>query len=91
MAEICRETVHNLTLEGREQLCVTGVSEVDSFDEEAIVMLTSKGKLIVRGKNLHIEKLSVEIGELTVEGFVNSLEYADDMRSGGGFFARLFG
>ena len=91
MAEIARELNHTLTMDGREHLCVTGVTEVDSFDEETVVMLTSKGKLVLRGQSLHIEKLSVDIGELSVDGFVQSLEYSDDIRSGGGFLARLFG
>ena len=91
MTEIARELNHTLTMVGRERLCVTGVTEVDSFDEETVVMLTSKGKLVLRGQGLHIEKLSVDIGELSVEGFVRSLEYSDDIRSGGGFLARLFG
>ena len=91
MTEIARELNHTLTMDGREHLCVTGVTEVDSFDEETVVMLTSKGKLVLRGQGLHIEKLSVDIGELSVEGFVRSLEYSDDIRSGGGFLARLFG
>lgn len=91
MTEVGKELTHLLTLDARERLCVTGVSEVDSFDEEAVVMLTSKGKLVVRGRELHIEKLSVDIGELTVEGMIQSLEYSDDFRNGGGFFARLFG
>ena len=91
MTEIARELNHTLTMDGREHLCVTGVTEVDSFDEETVVMLTSKGKLVLRGQGLHIEKLSVDIGELSVDGFVRSLEYSDDIRSGGGFLARLFG
>ena len=90
MNDLKKEMNHALSLDDRERLCVSGVSEVDSFDEETVVMLTSKGRLIVRGHGLHIEKLSVDIGELTVEGTVNSLEYSDDFRTGGGFFARLF-
>jgi len=91
MTDLKKELEHHLTLDERERLCVSGVTEVDSFDEETIVMLTSKGKLVIRGQNLHIDKLSVDIGELSVEGTINSLEYADDLRIGGGFFARLFG
>ncbi len=90
MAEMRNELPHSLSLDSRERLCVSGVTDVDSFDEDTVIMLTSKGKLVIRGSNLHIEKLSVDIGELVVEGIINSLEYSDDMRSGGGFFARLF-
>ena len=90
MTELGKEFGHRLTLEARERLCVTGVSEVDSFDEETVVMMTARGKLIVRGQGLHIEKLSVDIGELAVEGMIQSLIYSDEIRSSG-FLARLFG
>ena len=51
-----------------EQLTVSGVEEVESFDENTIVMLTVKGTLVVRGEDLHIEKLSLDGGDLKVEG-----------------------
>ena len=85
------ETEHRLVLEGREQLTVTGVEEVESFDENTIVMYTSRGTLIVRGENLHIEKLSLDGGDLKVEGDIDSLTYEDGSREkGGGFLSRLF-
>ena len=83
---------HRLELEGRERLLVTGVEEVERFDEEEIVMSTVRGTMVVRGTGLHIEKLSLDGGELKVEGNVDALTYEDE--GGGertGFFARLFG
>ena len=53
-------------------------------------MSTSKGSLVVRGEDLHIEKLSLDGGDLKVEGSVDSLTYEDDAGDRGGFFARLF-
>ena len=44
------EAVHHILLEGREQLTVSGVEEVESFDENTIVMSTVKGTLVVRGR-----------------------------------------
>ena len=76
---------HYLHMEGREQLTVAG------FDETGIVMTTSAGVLIITGSNLHIGKLSLEGGELHVDGQIDSLAYEDDRRQGGGFFSRLFG
>ena len=58
------DVLHHIILEGREQLTVSGVEEVESFDENSIVMDTIKGVLIVRGENLHIEKLSLDGGDL---------------------------
>ena len=51
---------HHLILEDRERLTVSGVEEVESFDENTIVMETAQGVLIVRGEGLHIEKLSLD-------------------------------
>ena len=83
------EGAHHVILEGREQLSVSGVEEVESFDENTIIMTTVKGTLVVRGEDLHIEKLSLDGGDLRVEGVVDSLSYEDDSRERGGFFARL--
>ena len=85
------ETAHHLILEDRERLSVSGVEEVESFDENTIVMHTNRGTLVIRGENLHIEKLSLDGGDLTVEGDVDSLTYEDSRdRQSGGLFARLF-
>lgn len=83
---------HRLVLEGREQLTVTGVEEVESFDEKSIVMGTSKGVLVVRGEQLHIEQLSLDGGALKVEGYVDSITYEEERTArGGGLLARLLG
>ena len=85
------EAAHHIILEEREQLSVSGVEEVESFDENTIVMHTSQGTLIIRGENLHIEKLSLDGGDLKVEGDVDSLTYEDGRgEKSGGFFSRLF-
>lgn len=80
---------HHVMMEGRGDLAVSGVEEVESFDENTIVMTTVKGTLVVRGEGLHIEKLSLDGGELKVEGMVDSLTYEDEGREKGGFWARL--
>lgn len=80
---------HHILLEERGRLSISGVSEVESFDENTIVMQTSHGLLVVRGENLHIEKLSLDGGDLIVEGEVSSLTYEEDA-GGGGFFSRLW-
>ena len=84
-------TAHHVTLEERERLCVSGVEEVESFDENSIVMVTTGGYLVVRGTDLHIEQLSLDGGQLRVEGQVESLSYEDDRGARGGLLARLFG
>jgi len=81
---------HNVIMEGRERLSISGVEEVESFDEETIVVYTTKGMLIVRGEGLHIEKLTIDGGDLAVEGRVQSLRYEEETKEKGGLFARLF-
>ncbi len=81
---------HNLVLEDRRLLTVSGVSDVDSFDEETVVVFTDLGELTVRGANLHINRLSVEVGELTVEGDIAALIYSDEAPKSGGFFSKVF-
>lgn len=79
---------HHIHLEERGTLSISGVMEVESFDEESIVLSTSQGGLVVRGSNLHIEQLSLDGGDLKVEGAVDSLTY-EEQPVRGGFFARL--
>ena len=84
------QVAHHILLEGREQLTVSGVEEVESFDENTIVMLTVKGTLVVRGEDLHIEKLSLDGGDLKVEGDIDALTYEESRRErSGGLLARL--
>ena len=80
---------HKVVLEDREQLTVSGVEEVESFDENSILMSTAHGGLEVQGEGLHIEKLSLDGGDLKVEGEIESLVYEEDTGRQGGFFARL--
>ena len=83
---------HRLTLDGRDKLTVSGVEDVERFDENEIVMNTTDGVLIVSGENLHIGKLSLDGGELHVDGRVDALSYEDGAVSrGGGLLSRLFG
>lgn len=83
---------HHVTMEERSSLTVSGVSDVERFDENEIVMSTSRGTLVVRGEELHIEKLSLDGGDLKVEGSVDALVYEDDGDGRErGLLARLFG
>ena len=76
--------VHRLELVGRERLVVSGVEDVDRFDETGIVMSTTAGTLVVTGEDLHIGKLSLDGGELHVDGRIDSVSYEDQGQSRGG-------
>ncbi len=84
------ELPHSLRMEGREHLSVSGVTEVDSFDEFSVVAATTQGLLMIRGQRLHIDRLSLDVGELSVSGLVESLQYEEEPKEKAGFFSRLF-
>mgnify|MGYP000379174838 FL=1 len=81
---------HNLILEERGSLTVTGVEDIDSFDDQTVVIYTGLGELTVRGNQLHIERIDLQAGELELQGQVDALPYADQPAVRGGFFARIF-
>ena len=91
MAYEITNTNHHLSLDGREHLVISGVEEVERFDEESIILTTNMGELEIRGEGLHIEKLSLEGGELHVEGTVTALIYETRPRESGGLLRRLLG
>jgi len=88
-----RETLHNLIMENRRKLSVSGVEDVESFDEESIILYTEAGLLTIKGNELHINKLSVESGEVAIEGEIDSVVYSDadsSKGSGIGLLGKLF-
>ena len=89
--ETALELPHKLTLDGRKLLTMTGVTDVESFDDEMVVLHTTKGTLVIRGAGLHLQLLSLDGGQVHVEGNVSSMTYEDDLAGGSSFFSRLFG
>lgn len=71
------KTIQSIVLENKELLNVTGVEGVDNFNDETVVLITSKGKLTIKGEKLNISKLNVEEGKLMVKGIINSLIYSE--------------
>ena len=80
---------HNVIMENRRNLSISGVRDVDSFDEQSVVLVTELGQLTVRGSGLHISHLDQDTGELAMCGEVSELVYAEQKPDGKGFFARL--
>ena len=75
---------HNVVIDRRESVAVSGVSDVISFDEETIVCETEMGVLVIRGGNLHVNRLNLDDGELEVDGEIENIGYEDDMIIGKG-------
>lgn len=82
---------HCVSMEDRRKLNLTGVNDVDSFDEQCVSAITATGELTVRGEGLKIGSLSIETGEMCIEGRIDALIYSDDMpKQNGGFFSKVF-
>jgi sporulation protein YabP len=81
---------HRLVLNERSTLTMTGVTEVVSFDELAVVVKTALGTLVIQGKDLQLKQLSPDGGQVAVEGNVTALVYEEPRRSGG-WIRRLLG
>lgn len=90
LSEPQKETLpHRLTLDERETLTVSGVTEVISFDADSVILKTVKGLLSVRGAELKLRALTPDAGKIEVDGEISALSYST-LREGG-FLHRLFG
>lgn len=81
---------HKLVLDQRSSLTMTGVTEVVSFDELAVVLKTTLGTLVIGGKDLQLKQLTLDGGQVAVEGSIAALHY-EEPREAGGWFRRLLG
>lgn len=73
---------HNLILENRKGLSISGITDVDSFDEKAICLYTQLGELTIQGRELHIDAMSVETGDMTITGDIWAIIYGDKDKKG---------
>ena len=83
-----RTLPHKLSLNERRELTMTGVTEVVSFEENAVVLRTALGTLIVQGSGLQLKTLSLEGGQVAVDGSISALVYEEPRLSG---WKRFFG
>jgi sporulation protein YabP len=85
------ELVHQLTLTNRGQLVVEGVSNLESYDQDQVILETNSGVLEVKGETLHIQQLSLDQGKVIVDGNICSLVYTDEdaLKKGKSFLSRL--
>lgn len=81
---------HNIILENRHILNITGVKDVDSFDEQTVIAYTDLGELTIKGINLHISKLSLDTGELSIDGEISSMYYSENNSHNTSFLSKLF-
>ena len=90
---VAKSKNHNLILENRGKLSISGVEHVDSFNENTVLIETVQGVITVKGTELNISKLNLEDGNVVIEGHVYSLIYSDReslQNKGGGFLGKMF-
>src|SRR5690625_4923150 len=82
---------HYLKINNRKELDITGVKEVDSFDNEEFLLETVMGYLVVRGENLQVKNLDVGERSDTIKGKIYELSYVDEhhQEKNKGFFSKL--
>ena len=73
-----RTMPHHMFMQDRKLLEMSGVSDVDSFDDAVVVAYTALGAIRIRGRGLHVKKLSLEEGTLSVEGDIDAVTYDDN-------------
>lgn len=84
---------HKINLTSRKEATITGVNDVLSFDAREVLLETEQGILMLRGDELHINHLTLEKGEVDIDGRIDSLTYSDGGgygKSGESLFGRLF-
>lgn len=83
----------NIILEGRRKLSVSGVEDIDSFDEHSAIIFTSMGLIEVKGSDIHMNKLNLESGEIVLEGTFDSVIYPDGSgeKTKKGFLSKILG
>ena len=83
---------HQVKLVNRKTLEISGVKEVDSFDNEEFLLETVQGYLIIRGQNLQLKNLDVNAGNVTIKGKIYEFSYIDEAsgEKAKGFFSKLF-
>ena len=86
------EKPYGLTMDRREKAVLTGVTDVERFDENEVVLSTHGGRLILTGTGLHVSSLQLEEGRLLVDGTIDGAVYdGGAMRRRGGFLRRALG
>ena len=93
MEDLNKQKVHKLSLSNRRTCNICGVSDVLSFDVSEILLETEQGMLMIKGSDLHVNRLSLEKGEIDVEGKIDSLTYSElsgFSKQGESLFGKLF-
>lgn len=92
VSSVNNSIVQNIILENREKLTISGVLDVLSFDDQIVILETELGLLSIKGENIKINKLSIDTGDVIVEGDIINLGYSEkDLdKKNGSFLGKIF-
>ncbi len=90
MEERSNHTDHNVIIDCRKKLSISGIKDVASFDDETAVLVTVMGKMTVKGENLKMISFDNESGSISAEGRIHAVVYMSEAEHSGGFLSRLF-
>lgn len=68
---------HVVNIDNREKISITGVTDIESFNEETILLILKNGGLIVKGEGLHVQKLDLDEGIVLISGAIGSAVYTE--------------
>ena len=89
--EVQTNIMQNVILENRKKLTLSGIKDVLSFDDEIVIVESELGLLNIKGADLRVNKISVETGDVIVEGTIRAIEYADkDLSPKQGLMSKIF-
>ena len=80
----------NVIMENRKLLNISGVSDIDSFDENRVILFTALGGMTVKGRDLHVCRLNVESGEINITGEISAVIYTEPEKRSGNILSRIF-
>lgn len=81
---------HTIFMDCRKKLTLTGISDVGSFDEQGVILYSDYGEINVKGSKLHINMLSLDTSEVSIDGEINSIIYTGNTSQKSGVFSKIF-
>lgn len=81
---------HNVTINERKNIIISGVKKIDSFDNQEFLLETTMGNIVIKGVELEIIKLDTYQGNVSIKGTITSLNYTDNLKKEEGVFSKLF-
>lgn len=90
MQEVTTKRMHSVKLDAGKHMSLTGINEVVSFNENAVLLKSDNGGIEIKGSGLNVQKFDIEDGTVNIDGEVNSFRYMNAPEKQQGFFKRLF-